>query len=88
MTKTGFEFRISVIVICLLFDICDLEFIFLQYFSTAKHLAIYNLPSALCPMPYALRLMPYALSLSLNLRLSANFSYIFPLKVKKVNFCT
>ena len=26
MTKTGFEFRISVIVICLLFDICDLEF--------------------------------------------------------------
>jgi hypothetical protein len=59
MTKTGFEFRILVIVICLIFDICDLEFLFLQYFSTAKHLAIYNLPSAPCPMSCALRLMPH-----------------------------
>jgi predicted Co/Zn/Cd cation transporter (cation efflux family) len=27
MTKTGLEFGILVIVICLIFDICDLEFI-------------------------------------------------------------
>jgi len=27
MTKTGLEFRILVIVICLIFDICDLEFL-------------------------------------------------------------
>ena len=27
MTKTGLGFRISVIVICLLFEICDLEFL-------------------------------------------------------------
>jgi len=27
MTKTGLEFVILVIVICLLFDICDLEFL-------------------------------------------------------------
>ena len=26
-TKTGLEFRILVIVICLIFDICDLEFL-------------------------------------------------------------
>ncbi len=26
MTKTGLEFEILVIVICLIFDICDLEF--------------------------------------------------------------
>jgi hypothetical protein len=26
MTKTGLEFGILVIVICLIFDICDLEF--------------------------------------------------------------
>jgi len=31
MTKTGLEFGILVIVICLIFDICDLEFLFLQY---------------------------------------------------------
>jgi hypothetical protein len=31
MTKTGLEFRILVIVICLIFEICDLEFLFLQY---------------------------------------------------------
>ena len=29
MTKTGLEFGILVIVICLLFVICDLEFLFL-----------------------------------------------------------
>jgi len=29
-TKTGLKFGISVIVICLIFDICDLEFLFLQ----------------------------------------------------------
>jgi hypothetical protein len=29
MTKTGLEFKILVIVICLLFEICDLEFLFL-----------------------------------------------------------
>jgi hypothetical protein len=27
MTKTGLEFGILVIVICLIFDICDLEFL-------------------------------------------------------------
>jgi hypothetical protein len=31
MTKTGLEFRILVIVICLIFVICDLEFLILQY---------------------------------------------------------
>ena len=31
MTKTDLEFRISVIVICLIFVICYLEFLFLQY---------------------------------------------------------
>ncbi len=36
MTKTGLEFRILVIVICLIFDICDLEFIFLQCFTTPE----------------------------------------------------
>jgi hypothetical protein len=29
MTKTGLEFGILVIVICLIFVICDLEFLFL-----------------------------------------------------------
>ena len=33
MTKTGLEFRILVIVICLIFVICDLEFLILHYFS-------------------------------------------------------
>ena len=33
MTKTGLEFRILVIVICLIFVICDLEFLLLQYSS-------------------------------------------------------
>jgi len=42
MTKTGLEFRILVIVICLIFDICDLEFLFLQYFSTPRQLAIFT----------------------------------------------
>ena len=35
MTKTGLEFGILVIVICLIFVICDLEFLFLQYSKTA-----------------------------------------------------
>jgi len=30
MTKTGLEFGNSVIVICLIFEICDLEFLFLK----------------------------------------------------------
>jgi hypothetical protein len=34
MTKTGLEFGISVIVICLIFEIYDLEFLFLQYSTT------------------------------------------------------
>jgi len=38
MTKTDFEFGISVIVICLIFDICDLEFLFRQYSKTARNL--------------------------------------------------
>jgi len=39
MTKTGLEFRILVIVICLIFDICDLEFLdtpALQYPNKAR----------------------------------------------------
>jgi hypothetical protein len=58
MTKTGLEFRnwgptrrvgspseartILVIVICLIFEICDLEFLFLPYFSTPKALVIFT----------------------------------------------
>jgi hypothetical protein len=42
MTKTGLEFGISVIVICLLFDICDLEFLFPQYFSPPKQFSIFT----------------------------------------------
>ena len=42
MTKTGLEFRILVIVICLIFVICDLEFPFLIYSSTPKKLAIFS----------------------------------------------
>ena len=34
MTKTGLEFRILVIVICLIFVICDLEFLILQHSNT------------------------------------------------------
>jgi hypothetical protein len=34
MTKTDLKFRILVIVICLIFEICDLEFLFLQYSKT------------------------------------------------------
>ena len=34
MTKTGLEFVILVIVICLIFDICDLEFLCLLCSST------------------------------------------------------
>jgi len=37
MTKTGLEFGILVIVICLMFDICDLEFLFLQYSKNNGH---------------------------------------------------
>ena len=50
MTKTGLEFRILVIVICLIFEICDLEFLFLQYFSTPKQLAIFK-GSSIIPLP-------------------------------------
>ena len=42
MTKTDLEFRILVIVICLIFVICDLEFLFQQYFSTPEQLAIFT----------------------------------------------
>ena len=35
--KTGLEFRILVIVIYLIFDICDLEFLRLHYSKTAGH---------------------------------------------------
>ncbi len=42
MTKTGLEIGISVIVICLIFDICDLEFLFLQCSSTPKQLEIFS----------------------------------------------
>jgi len=38
MTKTGLEFGISVIVICLIFGICDLEFQSFQYFTKARNL--------------------------------------------------
>ena len=38
MTKTGLEFEISVIVICLLFVICYLEFLFLLFSKTARNL--------------------------------------------------
>ena len=38
MTKTGLEFGILVIAICLIFGICDLEFLFLQYSSTSEQL--------------------------------------------------
>ena len=34
MTKTGLGFGILVFVICLIFVICDLEFLFLQYYTT------------------------------------------------------
>ncbi len=47
MTKTGLEFLILVIVICLIFEICDLEFLFLQYSSTPKQLSIFT-GRALC----------------------------------------
>ena len=39
MTKTGLGFRIFVIVICLIFVICYLEFLILQLSSTPKQLA-------------------------------------------------
>ena len=38
MTKTGLEFEISVIVICLLFVIWNLEFLFLLFSKTARNL--------------------------------------------------
>jgi len=37
MTKTDLEFGISVIVICLIFGICDLEFLVLLYSSRLPH---------------------------------------------------
>ena len=42
MIKTGLEFEISVIVICLIFMIWNLEFRILQYFVTPKMLAIFT----------------------------------------------
>ncbi len=38
MTKTGLEFRILVIVIYLIFVVCDLEFLIPQYSTTPKPL--------------------------------------------------
>jgi len=49
MTKTGLEFRILVIVICLIFEICDLEFLFLQYSKTARNLSRQGHPSLTMP---------------------------------------
>jgi hypothetical protein len=37
MIKTGLEFGFLVIVICLIFGICDLEFLFLQYSKKARN---------------------------------------------------
>jgi uncharacterized membrane protein len=42
MTKTGLEFRILVIVIYLIFMICDLDFLILQYSSTPKQFPIFT----------------------------------------------
>ena len=56
MTKTGLEFRILVIVICLIFVICDLEFLTLQCFS--------RLPQEedkFCFIVFALSLAPFPL---------------------------
>ena len=36
MTKTGLEFRILVIVICLIFVICYLEFLVLQHLMSLE----------------------------------------------------
>ena len=36
MTKTGLEFGNSVIVICLIFEICDLEFLFWGKVASSK----------------------------------------------------
>ena len=41
-TKTGLEFRILVIVICLIFVIYDLEFLFRQDSSTPKPLDMFT----------------------------------------------
>ena len=41
MTETGLEFGILIIVICLIFEICNLEFIFLRYSNTPSS---YELP--------------------------------------------
>ena len=38
MTKISLEFGISVIVICLIFEICDLEFLFVPNSKTARKL--------------------------------------------------
>ena len=40
MTKTGLEFGISVILICLIFGICDLEFQSFQYSTIADNLTV------------------------------------------------
>jgi hypothetical protein len=42
MTKTNLEFGILVIVVCLIFEFCDLEFLFRQYSSARKQLAIFT----------------------------------------------
>ncbi len=44
MTKTDLEFGISVIVICLIFEICDLEF---SHFSTPRLLRNDNFANTL-----------------------------------------
>ena len=56
MTKTGLEFRILVIVICLIFDICDLEFLILPYPNTPRALVIFV--CILNKSPLGIRLLP------------------------------
>jgi hypothetical protein len=52
MTKTGLEFGILVIVICLIFDICDLEFLSLHYFKAELEGGLYE------AAPYIFLLFP------------------------------
>jgi hypothetical protein len=42
MTKTDLEFGILVIVICLIFDICDLEFLFVHYSKADLESGLYE----------------------------------------------
>ena len=46
MTKTVLEFRILVIVICLGFVICHLEFLFLQYSTFSLFAVCCKLPAS------------------------------------------